>query len=145
MSYTTHRSPLRRWYISSAGLLGLALFVSLATGPFQSDGHSGRNVAATSLLPGPASNVSDRHADSALAQRSSSSTVRAIETYGRLPLSFERNDGQASPEVKFLSRGRGYTLFLTGKEAVLALEKPSAVSIRTPTRRTACPTVLADR
>jgi hypothetical protein len=114
--------------------LGLALFVSLATGPFQSDGHSGRNVAATSLLPGPASNVSDRHADSALAQRSSSSTVRAIETYGRLPLSFERNDGQASPEVKFLSRGRGYTLFLTGKEAVLALEKPSAVSSRLSAR-----------
>jgi len=34
--------------------------------------------------------------------------------YGRLPLSFEANTGQADPRVKFLSRGSGYTLFLTG-------------------------------
>src|SRR5438128_11851998 len=44
-----------------------------------------------------------------------------LETYGKLPLSFEANDGQADPQVKFLSRGRGYTLFLTSTEAVLVL------------------------
>lgn len=41
-----------------------------------------------------------------------------------MPLSFEPNVGQAgatSTMVKFLSRGAGYTLFLTGDEAVLAL------------------------
>jgi hypothetical protein len=46
------------------------------------------------------------------------------EAYGRLPLSFEPNQGQADREVKFLSRGRGYTLFLTAGEAVLALQRP---------------------
>jgi hypothetical protein len=128
MMSTTHRSPLKRWYICSVGLLGLTLFVSLATGTFQLGGNSGRNVAAASSGRESASTVSDRHADSVLAQGGSRSTVRVIETYGRLPLSFERNDGQTNPEVKFLARGRGYTLFLTSDEAVLALKKPSAIS-----------------
>ncbi len=48
-------------------------------------------------------------------------TPRIVDSYGRLPLSFERNDGQTDSEVKFLSRGRGYTMFLTQSEAVLAL------------------------
>ncbi|HKY05741.1 MAG TPA: SBBP repeat-containing protein, partial [Blastocatellia bacterium] len=41
--------------------------------------------------------------------------------YGRLPMRFELNQGQANPLVKFLSRGRNYTLFLTANEAVMAL------------------------
>jgi len=48
--------------------------------------------------------------------------------YGRLPLSFEANQGQTDSQVKFLSRGRGYSLFLTPKEAVLVLRKGSGVS-----------------
>jgi hypothetical protein len=43
------------------------------------------------------------------------------EDFGKLPLGFEANAGQTDERVKFLSRGRGYTLFLTGNEAVLAL------------------------
>ncbi|TAM81965.1 MAG: choice-of-anchor D domain-containing protein [Acidobacteria bacterium] len=41
--------------------------------------------------------------------------------YARLPLSFESNHGQTDSRVKFLARGQNYTLFLTGHEAVLAL------------------------
>jgi hypothetical protein len=41
--------------------------------------------------------------------------------YGQLPLSFEQNQGQVESNVKFFSRGNGYTLFLTADEAVLAL------------------------
>jgi hypothetical protein len=41
--------------------------------------------------------------------------------YGRLPLSFEPNLGQTDSRVKFLSRGKGYALFLTPTEAVLSL------------------------
>src|SRR5438105_3468107 len=47
--------------------------------------------------------------------------ARADETYGRLPLSFEANRGQTDAKVRFLSRGRGYTLFLTPAGAVLSL------------------------
>ncbi|MGH9433911.1 MAG: hypothetical protein ACRD3T_20475, partial [Terriglobia bacterium] len=47
--------------------------------------------------------------------------ARVIQTYGKLPLAFEANYGQTDPQVKFLARGGGYTLFLTGDEAVLSL------------------------
>src|SRR5688572_380236 len=49
------------------------------------------------------------------------SQPQTVELYGRLPLSFERNEGQSDPNVKFLSRANGYTLFLTSQEAVLSL------------------------
>src|SRR2546427_12609832 len=51
---------------------------------------------------------------------------RVVQSYAKAPLSFEANQGQTDPRVKFLSRGSGYTLFLTGNEAVLALrnQKP---------------------
>jgi hypothetical protein len=54
------------------------------------------------------------------------SQAQVVAAYGKLPLSFEANQGQTDPRVKFLSRGRGYALFLTGNEAVLSLRKPSA-------------------
>lgn len=50
---------------------------------------------------------------------------RVSEAYGKLPLQFEANQGQTDSEVKFLSRGSGYSLFLTSTEAVLALSKPA--------------------
>ena len=40
------------------------------------------------------------------------------------PLIFERNDGQTAAEVAFLSRGRGYSIFLTSDEAVMVLKTP---------------------
>jgi len=43
-----------------------------------------------------------------------------VNFYDNLPLRFERNDGQTDARVKFISRGNGYTLFLTPSEAVLA-------------------------
>ena len=48
---------------------------------------------------------------------------RLVENYGKLPLSFELNQGQADAGVKFLSRGRGYGLFLTSSEAVLEVQE----------------------
>ena len=42
---------------------------------------------------------------------------------GTLPLRFEANRGQTDFRVKFLSRGPGYTLFLTQAEAVVALDR----------------------
>ena len=51
---------------------------------------------------------------------------KIAEEYGKLPLSFEANRGQTDPQVKFLSRGAGYQLFLLPNEAVLTLEKARA-------------------
>src|ERR1700676_5491917 len=50
------------------------------------------------------------------------SQAKLIESYGKLPLSFEANHGQTDQRVKFLSRGRGYALFLTSDETVLSLQ-----------------------
>jgi uncharacterized repeat protein (TIGR01451 family) len=50
------------------------------------------------------------------------------EAYGRLPLSFEANRGQADARVRFISRASGARLFLTADEAVLALPRRGAVS-----------------
>src|SRR5580700_4161148 len=47
--------------------------------------------------------------------------ARILDSYGKLPLTFEANHGQTDSRVKFLSRAGGYTLFLTGDEAVIAL------------------------
>ena len=46
------------------------------------------------------------------------------ESLGKLPLSFEANQGQTDEQVKFLARGNGYNLFLTPTEAVLKLNQP---------------------
>ena len=54
--------------------------------------------------------------------------ARVVAGYDRLPLSFEANQGQADGRVKFLSRRSGYTLFLTGNEAVIALSNSGARS-----------------
>src|SRR5438132_1289734 len=43
------------------------------------------------------------------------------QAYGALPLSFEANRGQSDPQVDFVARGSGYTLFLTSTEAVFSL------------------------
>jgi hypothetical protein len=48
------------------------------------------------------------------------------KAYGNLPLSFEANRGQTESEVKFISRGRGHSLFLTSTEAVLRLSNRGA-------------------
>jgi len=55
--------------------------------------------------------------------------------FGRLPLAFEPNEGQVDPQVRFLCRGRGYSLFVTpathrtkarscGKVPVLSKDAP---------------------
>lgn len=66
----------------------------------------------------------------ALATANASKSIAPIsktvvqENYGHLPLSFEANSGQIDSQVKFLSRGYGYGLFLTSTEAVLSLQTP---------------------
>jgi hypothetical protein len=52
--------------------------------------------------------------------------ARVSENYGKLPLQFEANRGQTHKDVRFLSRGAGYSLYLTASEAVLVLNQPDA-------------------
>ena len=58
-------------------------------------------------------------------EANTASKARLVETYGKLSLSFEPNQGQTDEQVKFLSRVPGYSVFLTPTEAVLSLRGPS--------------------
>jgi len=52
---------------------------------------------------------------------------RIQSSYAALPLAFEQNQGQTDPQVKYLARRNGYTLFLTANDAVFSLHsRPSA-------------------
>ena len=74
-------------------ILPLALFsVFIGLAPLTPDSHAWTNVAA---FPEPS------------------------VAFAQLPLIFEPNIGQTDPRVRFLSRGLGYSLFLTPKEAVM--------------------------
>jgi len=45
----------------------------------------------------------------------------SVVGYGKLPLTFELNRGQAAPQVAFISRGPGYRAYLTSNGMVLSL------------------------
>ena len=47
------------------------------------------------------------------------SSLAAADPYGKLPLTFEANQGQTDAQVQFMSMRHGRTLFLTSTEAVL--------------------------
>jgi hypothetical protein len=84
-----------------------------------------RVISVIALLAAVATLAATRHGSQAapVVSRPPAPThsPRMVASYARLPLSFEANQGQTDPRAKFISRGRGYTLFLTGDEAVLSL------------------------
>ena len=53
-------------------------------------------------------------------------------TMMRMPLQFEANHGQVDAQVQFLTRGRGYTLFLTPTESVMVLQQREAPAAKDP-------------
>jgi uncharacterized repeat protein (TIGR01451 family) len=59
----------------------------------------------------------------AQAQLRTSATAAA---YGRLPMHFEQNQGQADARVRFVARGAGYAFFITSTETVAVLKKHDA-------------------
>jgi hypothetical protein len=67
-------------------------------------------------VKGPVASLLARTATATPAARN-----RIQASYAALPLAFEPNLGQTDAQVKYLARGNGYTLFLTGSDAVFAL------------------------
>ncbi len=65
-----------------------------------------------------------------------------LAAYGKLPLSFELNAGQADRQTGFLARGKGYSLSLSATEAVLTLsgkQMRPAISAPSPPVRSNLP------
>jgi beta-propeller repeat-containing protein/centrosomal CEP192-like protein len=64
-----------------------------------------------------------------VAQNKQISQVRLLSGYGKLPLTFEENQGQTDARVKFLARGSGYTVFLSDDQTTtLRLIARSSIS-----------------
>ncbi len=51
--------------------------------------------------------------------------TRVRANLGAMPLGFEANQGQTDPQVKYMARGNGYTVFLTEHDTVFALNSSS--------------------
>jgi hypothetical protein len=75
-------------------------------------------IALSSVFVTPAATVRSA--------RTATKEAKAVSGYGQLPLSFEENRGQTDSGVRYLSRGGGYTLFLTNRDAVLSLSNVDA-------------------
>jgi hypothetical protein len=63
------------------------------------------------------------------AQSRPTESTKIVDGYTKLPLAFELNQGQTDPQVKFLSKGQGYSLFLTVDAAILALQPSTSSSM----------------
>ncbi len=126
-------SPIRRkvarrrvYWLALLGVVSLALITILSRGslrPIGGESHSSSERRSSVILQ--PSGIKDL-------EQTSHATARA---YGRLPLSFETNEGQANREVKFMSRGQGYGLFLTSSSAVLKLVRPLGIQSAGETER----------
>ena len=124
----------RKYWKLSLGLAVLVL-VCLALVPAPVTPKRATTTTAKSAARGAWPRIPDQGRRPLRASGGFASQTHSLKSYGQLPLSFEANRGQTDSQVKFLSRGRGYTVFLTSTEAVLALKKPEARSQKSQARR----------
>ena len=112
MAMITAGSPFRPPYGSRVGRWALATALCIALSL----------LAVPALVRDPVSATGAGHA--AAGRPSTVSALAGTRGYGGLPLSFERNRGQVDGQVRFLTHGPGYTLYLTPRDAVLAFPSP---------------------
>jgi len=105
-SVSNQRQNATKRIVLCCGFVGLSFLAIVGFGLLQ------RTQASESVLP-------DRQVSTAPTKIQ----PKLVTSYGKLPLSFEANQGQARGPVKFLSHGRGYTIYLTADEAVLTVRK----------------------
>jgi len=102
-------------FASWALYLGLGLASALA---MKSAGASDRVPRPSPVRTGVTAKAGP--ANPRVARLRPSARAQLIKAYAELPLRFELNRGQTDKQVKFLSHGRGYALFLTGTESVIS-------------------------
>jgi hypothetical protein len=93
-------------------------------------------IAIASLVLLPARHIAaNRTAGSAAPTVTPAARARLQASFAALPLAFEQNLGQTDPQVKYMARANGYTLFLTNHDAVFAFHPKSSPSELTAGRR----------
>jgi len=63
------------------------------------------------------------------AAHAASPSREAVANYGKLPLSFEANQGQTDAKVKFMAHGTGYSIFLSPGSATFSLERSDQAAV----------------
>jgi uncharacterized delta-60 repeat protein len=79
------------------------------------------SVLVISIFMGFVGLVSAGDHDSKLTKPDQATQVRVIESYGNLPLSFIRNDGQIDEKVRYYERGSGHSTYFTSEGVYLEL------------------------
>ena len=96
----------------------------------------GQSVRLSSAPLGPPlQRTSPKSASHPVVPLKSELRQKVVETYLHLPLIFEANQGQTDSRVKFISRGDGYSLFLTDHNAVLELSQIRRMQSKRPASR----------
>jgi hypothetical protein len=98
-------------------MAALAVVAMVAFGIVGTQGYRGKSASQPVATHGTKMSVN--------APISNEQRSRVRASLGALPLAFEANQGQSDPQVKYMARGNGYTLFLTGDEAVFAVQSSS--------------------
>jgi hypothetical protein len=127
----TYPRPARAWRVATLLLLSLALVgppPAVVAAPLAADESAGSESSGSR----PELALSSKQTDHA----------ELAAGYGRLPLSFEGNRGQADPSVDFLAHGSGYTLLLSGGELLLSVRQPRTASADPDTVDEQPPSVL---
>ena len=121
------KNPIYRNITREITTLGITLLLVIAVS------------GVTGLRPDPiakaATGIHENAVDNIILEANGATRARITEAFGKLPMRFELNKGQSDEKVKFLSRGSGYTLFLTSNEAVLSLKKPEGKTDTSATSR----------
>ena len=99
--------------VAVVAIAAVAVVVAGAPASLGHNAISAQKPVAAASLPASTPTASTPSAD--LRGR-----VRA--SLSALPLGFEANQGETDPQVKYMARGDGYTLFLTQNEAVFAVD-----------------------
>lgn len=123
----THSLPQRKRWISLTLILAIGiswliapLNVASSNMPLPKSIPTGGAKLPTKSLAEKIAPSSSPLAASTVAQPAA---LRASEVYGKLPISFESNQGQLDNSVKFFSHGNGYGLYLSAAEATFILSK----------------------
>jgi hypothetical protein len=99
-------------------ILGITIFLGIVVYLAVKVSSSGRNELPLSISAPRAAAMRGELVDAATVSKR-----EIVAAYGKLPLTFEANQGQVDSQVKFVSHNEGQTLFLTDTEMVLALSR----------------------
>ncbi len=113
-----------RKFLLAGSIVALAVFAALGIAAAASL-RAHRGTATTEHAAAVSVQAPALTAPNVTAQQSGKGDARVRASVEALPLAFEANQGQTDPQVRYMARGNGYTVFLTANDTVFALQSSS--------------------